>query len=45
MEQGHYICDILDYKTGTWWNCDDKTITEYPVYPINVYNDLSIDKK
>ena len=45
MDKGHYVCDVLDYKTGTWWNCDDETITQYPRYPINVYNDLSSDKK
>ena len=45
MDKVHYVCDVLDYNTGTWWNCDDETITQYPGYPINVYNDLSIDKK
>ena len=24
MDQGHYVCDVLDYNTGTWWNFDDK---------------------
>ena len=24
MDQGHYVCDLLDYNTGTWWNYDDK---------------------
>ena len=23
MYQVHYVCDVLDYNTGTWWNCDD----------------------
>ena len=41
MDQGHYVCDVLDYNTGTWWNCDDEIITEYPGYPMNVYNELS----
>ena len=45
MDNGQYLCDVLDYNTGTWWNCDDETITQYPGYPINVYNDLSSDKK
>ena len=45
MYQGHYVCDVLDYNTGTCWNCDDETITQYPGYPMNVYNDLSSDKK
>ena len=45
MDQGHYVCDVLDYYTGTWWNCDDEKVTEYPGYPMNVYNDLSRDKK
>ena len=45
MDKGHYVCDVLDYNKGTWWNCDDETITQYPGYPMNVYDDLSIDKK
>ena len=45
MYQGHYVCDVLDYNTRTWWNCDDEIVTQYPVYPMNVYNDLSSDKK
>ena len=45
MDKGHYVCDILDYNTGTWWNCDDDTITQYPGYPMNVHDELLIDKK
>ena len=45
MNKGHYVCDILDYKTGTWRNCDYDKITQYPGYPLNVYDDLSIDKE
>ena len=41
--EGHYVCDVLDYNTGTWWNCDDEIETEYPGYPMNVYNELSSD--
>ena len=41
----HYVCDLLDCNTETWWNCDDETITQNPGYPMNVYDDLSIDKK
>ena len=22
MDQGNYVCDVLDYNTGTWWNCE-----------------------
>ena len=44
MDKGHYVCDVLDYNKGTWWNCDDETIIQYPGYPSNVYEDLSIDK-
>ena len=43
-DKGHHVCDVLDYKTGTWWNYDDEKITQYPGYPMNVYNDLSSDK-
>ena len=45
MDKGHYVCDVLDYITGTLWDCDDDTITQYTGYPINIYNDLSIYKK
>ena len=44
MDQGHYICDVLDYSTGTWWKCDDEIVTKYPGYPMNVYNEVSSDK-
>ena len=44
MDNGHYVCDVLDYNTGTWRNSDDETITQYPGYPMKLYNDLSIDK-
>ena len=23
MDQGNYVCDVLDYNIGTWRNCDD----------------------
>ena len=39
MYKGHYVCDVLYYNKGTCWNCDDETITQYPGYPMNVYND------
>ena len=45
MDQGHYVRDVLEYNTGTWWNCDDEIVTQYPGYPMNVYNDVSSDKK
>ena len=45
MDQGQYVCDVLDYNTGIWWNCDDEKITQYPRYPMNVYNDLSSELK
>ena len=38
MDKGHYVCGILYYNTGTWWNCYDDTITQYPVYPMNLYD-------
>ena len=42
MDSGHYVCDVLDYNTGTWWRCDDDTtIKNYSGYPDNVYNDFS----
>ena len=40
IDKVYYVCDVLDYNTGTWWNCDDDTITQYPGYPLNVYNGL-----
>ena len=44
IDKGYYVCDLLDYNTGTWWNCNDGKITQYPGYPMNVYDNLSIDK-
>ena len=45
LDQGHYVCDVLDYNTGTWWKCDDEIVTKYPGYLMNVYNEVSSDKK
>ena len=45
MGRVHYVCDVLYYNTGTWWNCDDTKITKYSVYPKNEYDNLSNDKK
>ena len=45
MDQGDYVCAEFDYNTVTWWNCDDGIVTEYPGYPMNVYNEISSDKK
>ena len=44
-DQGYYVCDVFDYNTGTWCNCYDEIVSEYPGYPMNVYNELSSDKK
>ena len=30
MDKGNYVCYVLDYSTGAWWNCDDDTILQYP---------------
>ena len=43
MDSGHYVCDILYYNTGTWWNYNDDTITKYSGYPDNIY-DISSNK-
>ena len=45
LDWGHYVCDVLDYNTGTWWKCDDEIVTKYPGYPMNVYNEVSSGKK
>ena len=45
MDHRNYVCDVLDYNIGTGWNCDDEIVTEYPGYTMNVYNELSSDKK
>ena len=44
LDQVHYVCDVLDYNTGTWWKCDDEIVTKYPGYPMNVFNEVSSDK-
>ena len=41
MDSGHYVCDVLDYKIGAWWRCDNDIITNFLEYPENVYNKLS----
>ena len=41
MDSDHYVCGVLDYNTGAWWNFDDDTITRYSGYPKNVYDNLS----
>ena len=41
MDSGHYVCDVLDYNTGTWWNYDDDTITNHSGYLENVCDNLS----
>ena len=38
MDSGHYVCDVLYYNTGTYWNFDDNTINNYSGYPDNVYD-------
>ena len=45
MDSGNYFCGVLYYSTGTWWNCDDDTITKYSGYPKNVYDILSKENK
>ena len=45
IDQGHYVCDVLDRNTVTWWTCDDEKVTQYPGYTMNVYNYLSSNKK
>ena len=42
---GHYVCDLLYYRTGTWRNCDYDTVTNYSGYLENVYADLSNENK
>ena len=45
MDNVHYVCDVLEYNTGTWWNYDDDTIPQYPGYLMNVCDELLIEKK
>ena len=46
MDSGHCVYDVLDYNTGTWWNCDDDTITQYSECPKkNVYDYLSMENE
>ena len=42
IDKGRYYYDVLYYKTVTWCNCDNATITQYSVYPMNLYDNLSI---
>ena len=41
---GNYVCGVLDYNTGTCWNCDDNTITNYSRNPVYVYGNVSNEK-
>ena len=45
MDNGHDVCDVLYYNTVTWCNYIDYTITQYPGYPMNVYEELLIYHK
>ena len=36
MDDGHYVCHLLDNNTGTWCNCDYDKKTNYSEYPENV---------
>ena len=45
MDKGHYVCDLLECNTGTWFNCYDATINQYSGYPMNVYDNLSIENE
>ena len=45
MDKEHYICDVLYYITETWWKYDDEIVTKYSGYPMNIYNEVSSDKK
>ena len=40
IDSGHYVCVVLYYNTGKWWNCDYDTITKYLGYPKNIYGNL-----
>ena len=44
MDNGHYVCGVLYYNTGPWWNFDYEKTTQYTGYSMNVYNDLSSEK-
>ena len=41
MNNGHHVCGVLDYNTGTWLRCGNGIINIYSGYPENVCNDLS----
>ena len=41
MDSGHYVCDIFDWKTETWWRCGNYIIKDYAGYPDNIYDELS----
>ena len=41
IDSGNSYWYVLDYNTGTWWICEDETITNFGGYPENVYDELS----
>ena len=36
MSSSNYYCDILNFKTGKWLQCDDDTITQLTGLPDNM---------
>ena len=45
IDKDQYACDIIYYNIGTWCNCFDDTITQYPGYTMNIYDELLADNK
>ena len=37
LDFGHYVSDIFDSITGTWWHCDDDSITQISDLPKGFY--------
>ena len=38
MIPSRYFCDILGFRTGTWWRFYDDNITQFRLMPENVYS-------
>ena len=45
VDKGHYLCGVLYHNTGILWSFDDDTISQYPGYPMNLYDVFLIVKK
>ena len=42
MSTGHYYSDILYFKTGVFWRCDDRNITKVKIIVYYCYSNVTL---